>query len=332
MKAMVLRKAVKGSWLSLEDVDEPVPGHDQVRVRVEGCGVCRTDLHIVEGDLPSKQGVIPGHQVVGIVEEVGPDVKELKINDRVGVPWLHSTCGKCIQCMSGMENLCSEKQFTGYSVPGGYAEKLLAREGYVIRLPVGEKTEELAPLLCAGIIGYRALKLVSPFPGKHLAIFGFGSSAHLTLQAAVALGVETSVVSRGRKHLELAARLGAEHTYTYEELHNSDTKFDAAIVFAPAGETVKEALASISPGGAVAVPAVHLDGLPAMDYEAHLFHEKRLFSVEANTRADAQEFMRMASRLRLHAEVSKRPLEEANAGLLDLLNGKVEASLVLTLQ
>lgn len=325
---MVLREAREGEWLEKTEVQDPVPAAGEVLVAVEACGVCRTDLHIAEGDLRrTARTMIPGHEVVGRITGRGEGATRFSIGERVGIPWLHSTCGKCEYCLKGEENLCANKQFTGYSTWGGYAEKITAREDFIFRLPEDRKAHELAPLLCSGIIGYRALKLTAPFPGGRLAILGFGASAHLTLQAAVGLGLDVTVVSRGKGHALLATELGAGEVLNYSELKEGIA--ESAIVFAPAGDVVKAALKAVRPGGRVAVPAIHLDRLPEMSYEEHLFREKKLFSVEANTRADALEFLAIADRLKLRTVTEVRPRASANEALLDLKRGRVNGSAVL---
>jgi propanol-preferring alcohol dehydrogenase len=344
MKAMVLERAgpVETRPLKMRDIDVPAVGDDEVLAKVEACGVCRTDLHVVEGELSHpKKLVVPGHEIVGTVIEVGSRVSRFAEGDRVGIPWLHSTCGKCEYCITGRENLCPEKQCTGYTVDGGYAEFVIGREGFTLSLQEGdglERDETICPLLCAGIIGYRAFKVALPKPAGRIAIFGFGGSAHLILQVAAKMGFETVVVSRSVAHLDLARKLGASETYlaTPSEKDTKQRKegptgkpVDSALVFAPSGSVVRDALASVKAGGTVAVAGIYVDQLPAMDYGEHLFHEKKLVSVEANTREDAEEFMRLSSKLKLRSIVSVRPLSSANEALLELKSGRVDGALVL---
>jgi propanol-preferring alcohol dehydrogenase len=348
MKAMVLERAgpVETRPLKVRDIDVPTVGDDEVLAKVEACGVCRTDLHVVEGELSHpKKLVVPGHEIVGTVVEVGRRVSRFAEGDRVGIPWLHSTCGKCEYCVTGRENLCPEKQCTGYTVDGGYAEFVTGREGFTLSLQEGDSlkvVETICPLLCAGIIGYRAFKVALPRPGGRIAIFGFGGSAHLILQVAAKMGFETVVVSRSAAHLDLARKLGASETYlaAHDALPSGkDTvqrkegltgkPVDSALVFAPSGSVVRDALASVKAGGIVAVAGIYVDQLPAMDYGEHLFHEKKLVSVEANTREDAEEFMRLSSKLKLRSIVSVRPLSSANEALLELKSGRVDGALVL---
>jgi len=333
MQAMVLHTPTpaESSPLRAEERPLPVPGPTEVRVRVERCGVCRTDLHVVEGDLPPlRPSVVPGHEVVGRVDAVGGEIQELAVGDRVGVPWLRSTCGRCEYCRSGRENLCPHKSFTGYTEDGGYAEALTVGEGYAFRLPEGDPAP-LAPLLCAGIVGYRALKLALPRPGGRIGFFGFGGSAHLTLQLAAKLGYETVAYSRNPAHRRLASRLGASETVATDEgaPPGSAPSLDAAVVFAPSGEVVAQALAALKKGGTVAVSSIHSSPLPSMDYDRLIFGERRLVGVEANTREDAREFLDLAFRLRLESVVTERVLLEANAALADLKHGIVDGAVVL---
>jgi len=333
MRAMVLHGPgpVDGEPLRLEEVPDPAPGPTEVLVRVERCGVCRTDLHVAEGDLPVvRPAVIPGHEIVGRVAAIGTGVRSLRVGDRVGVPWLHRTCGRCDYCLDGRENLCERKTFTGYSVNGGYAPLALGEEGYV--LPLGDRdATESAPLLCAGIIGYRALKAALPRPGGRIGFFGFGGSAHLALQLASRLGYATVAYSRNPRHLELAERLGATETVLTGPGAPSrgEPRLDGAVVFAPAGDVVVQALSELKKGATVAIAAIHLSPIPPIDYDRWLFGERRIVSVEANTRADAREFLTLADRLRLRSTVELRPLREANRALLDLKQGTVNGAVVL---
>lgn len=333
MEAWVLGRpgAVGSAPLHREERPTPEPGPDEVRVRVRVCGVCRTDLHIVEGDLPPvRPSMVPGHMVVGAVEKVGAEVRTVSVGDPVGVPWLRSTCGRCEYCRTGRENLCESKELTGYTHPGGYAGYVLGREAFLLRLPDTDPAR-LAPLLCAGIIGYRALKMAAPPPGGRVGLFGFGGSAHLLLQLASKLGFETVAYSRDAAHLELARRLGASETVqtvgAAAALRARD--LDAAIVFAPAGAVVVDALRQLKKGATVAIAGIHLSPLPEIDYDRWLFGERRIVSVEANTRADAREFLELAVRLRLESTVEVRPLAEANAALRDLSAGRVVGTVVL---
>lgn len=334
MRAMVLDQTsdVRFSPLKLKEVNQPNLKQGEVLVKVEACGVCRTDLHIVEGDLePKLPAVVPGHEIVGRVVQIGDSVKTLSKGDLVGIPWLHETCGRCDYCVSGRENLCDYKTFTGYSVNGGYAEYVTAKEEFIFSLPGGDPVE-LAPLMCAGIIGYRALKLSLPRPGGSVGFFGFGGSAHLTLQLASKLGYETIVHSRSPAHLNLANELGAAKTVLTESVESvARPSLDSAIVFAPVGHVVINALKNVKKGGSISIAAIHMTNIPEIDYDRYLFGERKILSVEANTRADAREFLDLAMRLKLHSIVSKRRLQDANEALAELKSGKVDGALVLDL-
>jgi alcohol dehydrogenase, propanol-preferring len=337
LKALVLQETsdVATHPLKYEDVEEPKPQGDQILVRVKNCGVCRTDLHVVEGDIPPLvPHIIPGHEIVGEVVQVGDKVRRFKEGELVGIPWLHRTCRKCEYCITGRENLCDSKVYTGYSVNGGYAEYAIGEEGFVFRLPTQVETSKIAPLLCAGIIGYRALKLALPRAGGRIGFLGFGGSAHLTLQLATKLGYETVAFSRNRSHLKLAEELGATETVLTK---NNDANhqeliprtLDSAVVFAPAGEVVIQALRALKKGGIVSIAAIHMSPIPEMEYDNLLFGERKIISVESNTRADAQEFLDLATRLKLESTVSTRPLKDANEALIDLKRGVVTGALVL---
>ena len=333
MKAMVLRtpSSAESRPLRLEEVPTPEPREGEVLVRVDKCGVCRTDLHEVEGDLPPRlSAVIPGHEIVGTVARLGENVRSVSEGDRVGLPWLHSTCGRCEYCTTGRENLCERKEFTGYTTHGGYAPYVLGREGYLLRLPPGDASR-WDPFLCAGIIGYRALKLALPRPGGRIGFFGFGGSAHLTLQVASRLGFATVAYSRDAAHLELARKLGASETVLLEKgsLAGRTPTLDAAVVFAPAGEVVLQVLPELKKGATVSIAAIHMSPIPAIDYDRYLSGERKITSVEANTRSDAKELLDLAARHGLESTVQLRRLTEANEALLDLKRGRVTGALVL---
>ena len=333
MRAMVLHKpsSSEAHPLSLEDVKKPEPRVNEVVVQVDKCGVCRTDLHIVEGDLaPQVPAIIPGHEIVGQVTEKGHDVRTLSVGDLVGIPWLHHTCGRCEYCITGRENLCDNKVFTGYTVNGGYAEYAVGEEGYVFRLPSADPAK-LAPFLCAGIIGYHALKVALPRPGGRIGFFGIGGSAHLALQLASKLGYETVGYSRNPAHLELARTLGASETVNTidDPTAHARPSLDSAIVFAPVGEAVIQALRELKKGGCLSIAAIHMSPIPTIDYDRYLFGERKIVSVEANTRADAREFLDLATRLKLESTVSVKPLERANEALHELKTGQVVGALVL---
>jgi propanol-preferring alcohol dehydrogenase len=305
--------------LKLENVEIGRVSDDELLIKVVACGVCRTDLHIVEGDLrPLRKSVIPGHEIVGRVVEAGKNAV-FKKGDIVGVPWLHSTCQKCEYCLSGRENLCERKTFTGYTENGGYAEYVVAKAPFTFKL-WRRNPFEIAPLLCAGIIGYRAFKLARPLQHGTIAMFGFGSSAHVTMQLAQKLGYSVAVVSRTPSHIELAKRLGADYAYTYDQLKRAGKKFDGAIVFAPSGSIALSALSSVKKGATVAIADIYATNIPEMPYE-YIFGERKLMGVEANTRQDAVEYLGLAHKFGIKPKVTVLPLEEANEALLMVKKG-----------
>jgi propanol-preferring alcohol dehydrogenase len=284
MKAVLLKQSadVQTNPLVYEELPDPEPGPDEVRVRVLVCGVCRTDLHIVEEDLPrAKRPVIPGHEVVGIVDRVGRDVRTIKQGDRVGIAWLQRVCGRCEFCTSGRENLCPYARFTGYHVDGGYAEYALAPESFAYQSPQTFNDDEVAPLLCAGIIGYRALRLSGVKPGQRLGLYGFGASAHITIQVARHRGCSVFVCSLREEHRALARELGA--VWVGGAAEAPPEKLHGAIMFAPAGELVPPALRALEKGGTLAVAGIYLTPIPTVDYVRELFGESVLRSVTANT-------------------------------------------------
>lgn len=310
------------------DVDEPVPGDGEVLVQVRACGVCRTDLHVAEGDLPvRREHVVPGHEVVGEVAALGPGTERFEVGDRIGVAWLRATCGRCRFCRRGQENLCVEPQFTGWTHDGGYAEAVVVPEAFAHRLPDELDDVHVAPLLCAGIIGWRALKLAEVRPGGRLGIWGFGGSAHVTAQLAVAAGAELHVVTRSEEGRQLARDLGA--VWTGDNGEQPPAPLDAGILFAPVGELVPEALAALDRGGVLAVAGIHLTDIPALDYQEHLFQERQLRSVTANTRADAEELLELAARIGIETTVHPYPLDEADRALADLAADRFAGAAVL---
>jgi alcohol dehydrogenase, propanol-preferring len=332
MKAMQLTHyaSISSKPLRIVQIADPVPGPDEVLVRVRASAVCRTDLHVIEGELKhTRLPIIPGHQIAGIVESLGEKCKKIQVGGRVGVAWLWQTCGECSFCMSGQENLCDSSQYTGCSVNGGYAELVVAKEDYVYCLPEPLSCSQAAPLLCAGIIGYRALKQSALKPGGRLAIFGFGSSAHLAIQVARYWGCEVFVVSRGQNHLNLAKQLGA--SWAGSSAEELPALVDSAVVFAPVGELVPPALRALKKGGTCALAGVCMSDVPAMSYDEHLFHEKRLVSVESNTRVDGEEFLKIAEHAALCPSVEEFPLEQANEVLLSLKKGELNGTAVFTL-
>ncbi|MBE1593069.1 zinc-dependent alcohol dehydrogenase family protein [Nonomuraea angiospora] len=305
--------------LELVERDVPEPGPGEVLVRVEACGVCRTDLHLAEGDLlPRRPRTTPGHQVVGRVEGTG---------ERVGVAWLRSTCGTCRYCLRGSENLCPSSTYTGWDADGGYAEYLTAPRDYVYPLPEGLPAERLAPLLCAGIIGYRALLRCDLPPGGRLGIYGFGASAHLTAQAAIAQGAVVHAVTRSAASRALALELGAASAGD-----EPPEPLDAAILFAPVGTLVPTALEALDRGGTLAIAGIHLSDVPVLNYDRHLFQERTLRSVTANTRADGRAYLELALAHPPHVATSLHPFGEAAQALTDLANDQVRGAAVLVME
>ena len=331
MRAMILKSPapIESRPLALADVPAPAPADGEVLVRVHVCGVCRTDLHTVEGDIAlRRRPVIPGHQAVGTVEACGRGVEGVEIGRRVGVAWLHDTCGRCGFCAGGRENLCRDARFTGLDFDGGYAEYATARADYVYGLPEGFLTDEqAAPLLCAGIIGYRALRRSGLAPGGRLGIYGFGASAHVTIQVAKFRGCQIYVCTRGETHRQLARDLGAD--WVGDEAEPPPAALDAAILFAPAGNLVPPALKALREGGTLALAGIHLSDIPAMSYQEHLFHERTLTSVTANTRQDGRELLALAARIPIRTEVAIFPLEQANEALQNVKDSTMRGAGVL---
>jgi propanol-preferring alcohol dehydrogenase len=314
--------------LRLAEHPVPVPGPGEVLVAVSVCGVCRTDLHVRDGDLPPHRSpVVPGHEVVGRVVASGEGVTRFADGDRVGVAWLRQTCGTCRWCRRGRENLCPASQYTGWDADGGYAEHLLVPAGFAYQLPAELPDEQAAPLLCAGIIGYRALRRSNLPPGGRLGIYGFGASAHITAQVALAEGAEVHVLTRDRAAQELALTLGA--TSAGGAYDAPPTLLDAAIVFAPVGDLVPPALAALDRGGTLALAGIHLTDVPVLDYQRHLFYERTLTTVSSNTRADGEELLRLAPRLGVRATVTPYPLDRADVALDDLAADRVHGAAVL---
>ena len=314
--------------LRLVDRPRPEPRPDEALVRVEVCGVCRTDLHLAAGDLaPRRPMVVPGHEVVGVVDEVGTAVTRFVVGDRVGVAWLRSTCGACRWCRTGAENLCPASTYTGWDEDGGYAEHVTVPAAFAYRVPGHLPASRAAPLLCAGIIGYRALRRARVPPGGRLGIYGFGASAHLTAQIAIAQGAEVHVLTRGEGARELALELGAASAGPADG--QPPVPLDAAVLFAPAGELVPVALAALDRGGTLAVAGIHLSDVPPLDYQQHLFRERTLTSVTANTRADGEELLRLAAALSVRPRVTTYGFEEADRALDDLAAVRVVGAAVL---
>ena len=295
MKVMALYKQspIESKPLRLEDWEIPIPAPDEILVRVKACGICRTDLHIIEGDLPpAKLPVIPGHQIIGTVERVGEKCEKIKPGDKVGIAWLRETCGECEFCKSGLENLCEQSKFTGYHENGGYAEYTTVKEDFAYLLPNSINEVTTAPLLCAGIIGYRAWKKTKLTSGKLLAIYGFGASAHIIIQIAKAKGVEVFVVSRRPNHQQLARDLGAD--WVGDDPANFPALPHASIIFAPEGKIVPSALQYLQKGGILVMAGIYMSDIPTLNYEKHLFYEKEIVSVTSNTREDGIELLKNA--------------------------------------
>jgi propanol-preferring alcohol dehydrogenase len=306
----------------------PEPGPGEVRVRVSVCGVCRTDLHLAEGDLtPKRPGVVPGHEVVGVVDALGPGATRFAVGDRIGVAWLRHTCGVCRFCRRGDENLCTAPRFTGWDDDGGYAEFAVVEEAYAYRLPASFDDEHVAPLLCAGIIGYRALRRSLLPVGGRLGIYGFGGSAHITAQVALHEGATVHVLTRGAEARRLALELGCASAG--EAAAAPPEPLDAAILFAPAGELVKTALRALDRGGTLAIAGIHLSDVPPLRYADELFEERQLRSVTANTRADGEALLELAEAIPIRTTTAPYPFERADEALADLAHGRVTGAAVI---
>jgi propanol-preferring alcohol dehydrogenase len=329
MRAMLLEtpRPIESSPLVLREVPAGTPGRDQVCVRVHACGLCHTDLHIVEGDLElPRLPLIPGHQIVGTVSAVGVGVRQHKEGDRVGIPWLFSTCGTCDFCAAGSENLCEQARFTGLHVNGGYAEFVVAAQEFAHPLPAGFDDVHAAPLLCAGVIGYRAYRLCGVRPGERIGLYGFGASAHLMLQLARHQRCEVCVFTRAESHREHALALGAHWAGRAED--KPPGLLDAAIIFAPAGALVPNALRVLRKGGTVALAGITMSAIPELDY-ASLYHERGLRSVANSTRQDVREFLALAAEIPIQTEVQTFSLSDANRALSNLKHSRLRGAGVL---
>lgn len=330
MKAMLLTDIapIDSSPLEPRDAPDPEPGPGEVRLAVRCCAICRTDLHVIEGDLPRRKlPIIPGHQIVGIVDRLGEGCRRLRIGQRVGVAWLRHTCGRCEYCRSGRENLCEEQRFTGWHADGGYAEFAVVPENFAYEIPDAFDDVSAAPLLCAGIIGYRALRRCRLPAGGTLGIYGFGSSAHVVLQIARHRGCRVYVVTRGAGHRRLARQMGAE--WAGERAEEMPVSVDSAIIFAPAGELVPPALETLRKGGALALAGIYMTDVPPLDYEKHLFYERDVHSVTANTREDGRELLAEAAAAGVRPHVTRYPLSDANRALQDLKADRINGTGVL---
>jgi propanol-preferring alcohol dehydrogenase len=311
------------------DMPDPRPGPGELLVAVEACGVCRTDLHVAARELPvHRPSVVPGHEVVGHVAEVGADVSGFAVGDRVGVAWLREVDGDCEFCRAGRENLCPNSRYTGWDADGGYAEYTTVRADFAYALPAGYSVQELAPLLCAGIIGYRSLQRAELPPGGRLGIYGFGASAHLTAQVAIASGATVHVLTRGERAQKLALSLGAASVGGAYDA--PPEPLDAAVLFAPVGDLVPVALQALNRGGTLAVAGIYLSDIPALNYERDLFQERTLRSVTSNTRADGRALLDFAARHHLEVSVTPYPMSRADVALTDLAAGRVNGAAVLT--
>jgi|ERR1039458_4256029 propanol-preferring alcohol dehydrogenase len=328
MKAAVLTSAqdVSKHLLRISRVPKPKPKPGHVLLRVRACGVCRTDLHIIEGELPPRRkSIIPGHQIVG--EIVDGATTEFPAGTRVGVSWIGGVDGKCWYCQHGLENLCDSPTFTGYTVNGGYAEYALARADFTFPLPTALDDLQAAPLLCAGIIGFRSLRVAGVEPGERVGLFGFGASAHLAIAVLQAWKCEVYVSTRGASHRKLAAALGA--AWVGKETDTPPVKLDRAVTFAPSGDVVVAALASLRKGGIVAINAIHLDRIPEFDYDRLLWGERQLRSVTNMTRSDARDFLQIAAEINLRPKITVFPLDRANDALVALKNDSIDGAAVI---
>lgn len=332
MKAMVLRAPgpVAGRPLALAELPLPEPGSGQVRLRVRACGVCHTDLHLVEGEIETPRlPVVPGHQVVGVVDALGAGVTRFQRGDRVGVPWLHWTDGTCDFCRKGRENLCPNALFTGQHVDGGFAEFTVSFADWTYPIPEGLADEQAAPLLCAGLIGYRSLRLSEIQPGERLGLYGFGASAHIAIQVARHWGCQVYVFTRSEEHRRHALELGA--AWAGDARQEPPASLDSAVTFAPAGWLVPEVLRALRPGGTLAINAIYMSPLPEMPYDL-LYRERTVRSVANLTRRDAEEFLPLAARIPVRTDVEVFPLEAANEVLQRLKRSDVRGAAVLKIE
>ena len=328
MKAQLLRRPgpVEQSPLELTDLPVPTPGDDELLIRVHACGVCHTDLHTVEGEIAAKLPIVPGRQIVGVVERAGGKVRNFHVGDRVGVPWLHHSCGECEFCRSDRENLCERAEFTGFHVNGGYADYTAALAQFAVGIPDGFDDAHAAPLLCAGIIGYRALRLSNIRPQQTLGLYGFGASAHIAVQIAARWGCDVFVATRGAEHQRLAKELGATWVGLADDV--PDAALHAAVIFAPAGSLVPEALRALRKGGTLALAGIYMTPIPELKYE-WLYHERLIRSVANATRDDARQLIGLAGQIPLRTEVQTFPLDAANGALLALKRSEIHGAGVL---
>jgi len=332
MRAMLLEKPgpAEQAPLRLAEIADPEPGPREIRVRIRCCGVCHTDLHIVEGDLPlPKIPVTPGHQIVGAIDAAGANVHSLKEGDRVGIPWLHSTDGTCEFCRQHEENLCEQARFTGYHVNGGYADLCVVSENFAHRLPAGFSDENAAPLLCAGVIGYRAYRLSEVNNGQSLGLYGFGASAHLVLQLALHRGCQVHVFTRSAAHRKAALQMGAVWVGSAED--RPPSPMHASIIFAPAGALVPLALRNLCKAGTLTLAGITMSQIPAFEYSL-LYHERSIRSVANSTRRDCREFLEIAAEIPIVTKVRTYSLTQANEAMLDLKHGQIDGAAVLQIE
>lgn len=333
MKAMILNKftPIEKDPLEMVDLQSPEPGPEGILIRIDVCGVCHTDLHAVEGELPEvKLPIIPGHQVVGRVVKQGEKASRFKVGDRVGVAWLFSTDETCSYCLRGSENLCPHARFTGYHENGGYAEYIVIPERFAYIIPEIFEDAEAAPLLCAGIIGYRALRLSEIDPGQRLGLIGFGASAHVAIQVAVYWGCEVYVFSRSEEHRTLAEKLGAVWTGTTKD--DPPEKMDSIVNFTPAGPTVLDGMRMLDRGGTQALAGIYISPIPEMDYVKYIYQERTLRSVANATRQDGEELLKIAAEIPIQTTTQDFPLEEANRVLRLLKESKIDGAAVLKIR
>jgi propanol-preferring alcohol dehydrogenase len=332
MLAMQLNRTcpIDEAPLELVDLPTPQPGPRELLVQIEACAICRTDLHVIEGDLPShKLPVIPGHQVVGRVDVRGEQCQRFRVGDRVGIAWLRHTCGQCRYCLAGRENLCEASRYTGYDADGGFAQYTLVHEDFAYPIPEIFESLEATPLLCAGIIGYRALQRSALPQGGAIALYGFGSSAHIVLQLSKHRGARVLVVTRGAAHRELARQLGAD--WVGERAEDMPQPVDSAILFAPVGELVPPALTALDKGGTLALAGIYLTDIPSLNYEQTLFYERNLRSVTSNTRNDGQRLLAEAAAIPIRPRVTRYDLADANRALADLKHDRIAGTGVLVM-
>lgn len=338
MKAMLLREVapIESAPLTFGEMPVAEPGVGQLRLRVRCCAICRTDLHIIEGELATqKLPIVPGHQVVGVVDAIGPPTAEgpseqWQLGERAGIAWLRQTCGKCVHCHRGKENLCEQAKFTGYHADGGYAQYALVPAAFAYRIPDCFSDVEAAPLLCAGIIGYRALQRARVPQGGKLALYGFGSSAHVVIQLALARGYQVYVISRAEKHQRLACQMGA--AWVGSSAAEMPVLVDSAIIFAPAGHLVPAALEKLRKGGTLALAGIYMSQWPPLDYQRHVFYERDIRSVTCNTRDDGRALLAEAAAIGIRPHTTTYPLVEANRALQDLKADRIAGTGVLVVQ